>query len=86
MRGRPPAFRPPPPRTPPEARPPTKCARCGIRLDVPCTNLVCDGHGNERQGDVCVYCATHARVNRPWRRQQASPLASTLDDIGHGEE
>ena len=84
--GRPPAFRPPPPRPPSEARPPTKCTTCGILLDVPCTNPVCDGHGNERQGDVCVYCATHARTTHPLVRQPPSPLASTLYDIGHGED
>ena len=44
-----------------EASMPKKCARCGIRLDVPCTNPVCDGHHNERRGDVCVYCATNER-------------------------
>jgi len=86
MRGRPPASRPLPPRTPPEAPPPTKCTRCGILLDVPCTNPVCDGHGNARQGDVCGYCATNARTTHPLVGQPTSPLASTLYDIGHGEE
>lgn len=86
MRGRPPASRPLPPRTPPEAHPPTKCTRCGILLDVPCTNPVCDGHGNERQGDVCGYCATNARTTHHLGRQPTSPLASTLYDIGHGED
>jgi hypothetical protein len=84
MRGRPPAGRPSPPWTPPAARPPTKCPRCGIRLDVPCTNPVCDGHGNERQGDVCGYCATNARATHTLGRAPMSPLASTLDNIGHG--
>jgi hypothetical protein len=84
--GRPPASRLPPPRPPAEARPPTKCTTCGIRLDVPCTNPVCDGHGNARQGDVCVYCATHARTTPRLGRQLTSPLASTLYDIGHGED
>jgi hypothetical protein len=86
MRGRPRASRPLPPRTPPEAPPPTKCPRCGILLDVPCTHPVCDGHGNDRQGDVCGYCATNARTTPPLGRQPPSPLASTLLDIGHGEE
>jgi len=86
MRGRPPASQPSPPRTLLEAHQPPKCLRCGILLDVPCTNPVCDGHGNERQGDVCVYCATRARTNHHFLRQPASPLASTLFDIGHGED
>jgi hypothetical protein len=86
MRGRPPAARPLLPQIPPEARPPTKCTRCGIRLDVPCTNPVCDGHGNERHGDVCVYCATNVRTTHAIGRQPTSPLASTLYDIGHGED
>jgi hypothetical protein len=86
MRGRPPASRPRPPRPPPEAHPLTKCTRCGILLGVPCTNPVCDGHGNERQGDVCGYCATNARTTHHLVRQPMSPLASTLYDIGHGED
>jgi hypothetical protein len=86
MRGRPPASQPPPPRTPAEARPPTKCTKCGIRLDVPCTNPICDGHGNDRQGDMCVYCATNARTTHSLLRQPTSPLVSTLYDIGHGED
>ena len=86
MRGRPRASWPLPPQTPPAARPPTKCAKCGILLEVPCTNPVCDGHGNERQGDVCGYCATNARTTHTLGRAPTSPLASTLDDMGHGED
>jgi hypothetical protein len=62
MKGRPRSSRPPRTQTPPEAHPPRKCTSCGILLDVPCTHPSCDGHGNARQGDMCVYCATHARL------------------------
>jgi hypothetical protein len=51
------------PRTPQEVRKPKKCAHCGIRLDVPCTNPACDGHHNDSRGDVCVYCATNERTH-----------------------
>ena len=83
---RPPAPRTTRARTPSEAQRPTKCRRCAIRLDVPCPNPVCDGHDNESWGDVCVYCAINARTNHHFLRKPTSPLASTLDDIGHGEE
>jgi hypothetical protein len=83
---RPPSTKTQPPRTQPEARRPAKCPRCGIRLDVPCTNPVCDGHRNERQSDVCVYCATNERADRHFLRKSASPIFSTLYDIGHGED
>jgi hypothetical protein len=82
----PPAPRTTRARTPSEAQRPTKCRRCAIRLDVSCTNPVCDGHGNESWGDVCVYCATNARTNHHFLRKPTSPIASTLYDIGHGEE
>jgi hypothetical protein len=65
---------------------PNKCTRCGIRLDVPCTNPVCDGHQNESRGEVCVYCATNERTNHHFLRRPSFPLASTLYDIGHGED
>jgi hypothetical protein len=65
---------------------PKKCALCGILLDVPCTNPACDGHHNDSQGDVCVYCATNERTHRGWLRQSPSPLMSCLYEIGHGEE
>jgi hypothetical protein len=83
--------RPSSPRTSPattqdEARRATKCTSCGIRLDVSCTNPVCDGHGNESHGNVCVYCTTNARANSHFLRKLASPIFSTLYDIGHGEE
>jgi hypothetical protein len=86
MRGRPPASRPPRPRTPPEGHRLRKCTSCGILLDIPCTNPVCDGHGNESHGDVCTYCATDARTTHHVLPQPTSPLASTLVDIGHGED
>ena len=73
-------------RPPHEARMPKKCAHCGIRLDVPCTNPACDGHHNESRGDVCVYCATNERTHMGWLRKPSSPLVSCLDDIGHGED
>ena len=61
------------------------CASCAILLDVPCTNLACDGHHNASVGEVCVYCATNERAEMRslWK---PSPLVSTLDDIGHGED
>ena len=86
MSGRPPAARPRLPRIPSEARPSTTCTRCGIRLDVPCTNPVCGGHSNARHGDMCVYCATDARTTHALGQHPLSPLASTLLDIGDGED
>ena len=63
-----------------------KCAKCHILLDVPCTNPACDGHHNESVGEVCVYCATSERAHMRNLRKLASPLVSTLYDIGHGED
>lgn len=63
-----------------------KCTRCGIRLDVPCPHPACGGHGNASSGNVCVYCATNERANSHWLRKRASPLFSTLYNIGHGED
>jgi hypothetical protein len=63
-----------------------KCASCGILLDMPCPHTACDGHHNDSVGEVCAYCATNARADRGWLRTLASPLVSTLDDIGHGED
>jgi hypothetical protein len=71
------------PTMPLEARMAKKCATCHILLDVPCTNPACDGHHNDSVGEVCVYCATNERAHL---RQLASPLVSTLYDIGHGED
>src|SRR4030095_11125459 len=83
---RPSSHRTSPATTQDEARRATKCTRCGIRLDVPCTNPICDGHGNENHGNVCVYCATNERANRHFLRKLASPLFAALYDTGHGEE
>jgi hypothetical protein len=74
------------PTTPMEARMAKKCAKCHILLDVPCTNPACDGHHNESVGEVCVYCATSERAHMRNLRKLASPLVSTLYDIGHGED
>ena len=74
------------PRTQLEGRMPKKCANCGIRLDVPCTNPACDGHHNDSRGDVCGYCATNERTHLGSLRTLSSPLVSCLYDIGHGEE
>ncbi len=63
-----------------------KCASCGILLDVPCTNPACDGHHNESVGEVCAYCATNERAHLRSLRTLASPLFSSLYDIGHGED
>jgi hypothetical protein len=63
-----------------------KCAVCEILLDVLCTNPACDGHRNESVGDVCVYCATHERVNMLFVWQRSASFCSSLADIGHGED
>jgi hypothetical protein len=63
-----------------------KCTSCGIPLDVPCPHPVCDGHHNTSVGKVCLYCATNERADRRWLHTLASPLVSTLDNIGHGED
>jgi hypothetical protein len=63
-----------------------RCARCGILLDVPCTNPACEGHHNASVGEVCLYCATNERTTRPFLWKRASPLVSTLYDIGHEED
>lgn len=63
-----------------------KCASCTILLDVSCPNTACDGHHNDSVGEVCVYCATNARTQRRFVRTLASPLFSTLYDMGHGED
>jgi hypothetical protein len=81
-----PAHRSKLPRTQHEGRMSKKCAHCGIRLDVPCTNPACDGHHNDSMGDVCVYCATDERTRLGSLRKSSSPLVSCLSDIGHGEE
>ena len=81
-----PAHRSKLPRTQHEGRMSKKCAHCGIRLDVPCTNPACDGHHNDSMGDVCVYCATNERTRLGSLRKSSSPLVSCLSDIGHGEE
>jgi hypothetical protein len=65
---------------------PKKCAHCGIMLDVPCTNPACEGHHNESMGEVCVYCATNERIHMRSLRKLSFPLASSLYDIGHGED
>jgi hypothetical protein len=49
-------------------------------------NPACDGHHNESVGEVCVYCATSERAHMRNLRKLASPLVSTLYDIGHGED
>ena len=68
-----------------EAYRPKKCTNCGIMLDVPCTNPACEGHHNTSMGAVCVYCAINERshMRSLWK---PSPLASSLYDIGHGED
>jgi len=63
-----------------------KCAMCGILLDVPCTNQGCNGHLNERVGDVCLYCATNERGKTLFCREIATLFFSSLGDIGHGED
>jgi hypothetical protein len=62
-----------------------KCASCGILFGVPCPNMACDGHQNERAGEVCVYCATNARTHHALRKL-SSPIFSTLYELGHGED
>jgi hypothetical protein len=69
-----------------EARMAKKCASCAILLDIPCTNPACDGHHNESVGAVCVYCATNERAHMSYLRRFASPILSTLCDIGQEEE
>ena len=83
--------RPPSPRTSPvttqeEVSRAKKCTSCGIRLDVPCTNPACGGHGNASHGNVCVYCTTNERANSHFLRKLASPICSALYDLGHGED
>jgi hypothetical protein len=63
-----------------------KCASCGIRLDVPCTHPACDGHHNERRGEVCAYCAMNERENRLFMQERSNPFRSSLAEIGHGED
>ena len=63
-----------------------KCASCGILLDVPCPNPVCDGHHNESRGDVCTYCATNERDNLLFLRERSNPFHSSLAELGHGED
>ena len=66
-----------------------KCALCGIRMDVPCTNPVCEGHWNESVGDVCRYCADNARANRHFLRTPFTLFVSNLRDCAadvEGEE
>ncbi len=62
------------------------CASCGILLDVSCPHPACDGHHNESVGEVCVYCATNERTHRSWLGKLASPIFSTLYEIGPGED
>jgi hypothetical protein len=38
-----------------------KCMVCNILFDVPCSHAACEGHQNERIGNICVYCATYER-------------------------
>jgi hypothetical protein len=38
-----------------------KCIICDILFDVPCSNAACEGHQNERIGNICAYCATNVR-------------------------
>ena len=63
-----------------------RCRTCEILLDMPCTNLVCDGHRNESIGDVCVYCATNERAKTLYFRAGATLFFSSLGDIGEGED
>jgi len=63
-----------------------KCISCGIILDVPCTNVECDGHHNESVGDRCVYCATDERRKTHFARGVSTFFSSSLGDIGHGED
>jgi hypothetical protein len=63
-----------------------RCVSCSILLDVPCTNMACDGHNNENRGDVCVYCATNERENRLFLWERSNPFRSSLAEIGHGED
>ena len=63
-----------------------RCRLCEILLDVPCTHPACDGHRNERVGDVCRYCATEARRTTLFVREGATLLFSSLGAIAHGED
>jgi hypothetical protein len=63
-----------------------RCRLCEILLDVPCTHPTCDGHRNDRVGDVCRYCATEERGQTLFVREVATLFFSSLGDIGHGEE
>ena len=65
---------------------PKKCVRCGILMDVPCTNAACDGHRNDSVGEVCLYCATNERSKMLFARALATLFFSSLGDIGHGED
>lgn len=59
-----------------------KCTTCDILLDVRCANPACDGHHNERRGDVCVYCATNEREDLRSLRTLSHVLCSSLEDTG----
>jgi hypothetical protein len=66
-----------------------KCALCGIRMDVPCPNPVCEGHRNESVGDICRYCADNERGNRHFVRAPFTLFVSSLRDCAadvEGEE
>ena len=62
-----------------------RCHLYEMLLDVPCPHPACDGHRNDRVGDVCRYCATDARRTTLGVREVATLCVSSLGDIGHGE-